>query len=208
MSKKNVTPRTVRNSPTKKAPKGTLLRVLSYLRGYRSYLFISLVLAVSSVALTLWLPILIGDAIDCIVAPGAVDFSSIRAIFAKAVIAIGTTAIFQWLMNVCNNKMTFGVARNIRNDAFRHLQKTPLSYLDSRKTGDVVSRMIADVDQFTDGLLLGFTQLFSGVITIVGTLMVITPENSCVKPSRRPSANTSTSATMRETVSPLGWVSK
>ena len=171
MAKKKIASQTPRKSPGKKAPKGTLLRVLSYLRGYRSYLFISLALAVSSVALTLWLPVLIGDAIDCIVAPGTVDFATIRTIFVKAAIAIAATAIFQWLMNVCNNKMTFGVARNIRNDAFRHLQKTPLSYLDSHKTGDIVSRMIADVDQFTDGLLLGFTQLFTGAATILGALI-------------------------------------
>ena len=156
---------------TKKAPKGTLKRVLSYLRGYRFYLFTSLVLAVASVALTLWLPVLIGDAIDHIVGPDQVDFTAISFIFIKAAIAIGTTAILQWLMNVCNNKMTYGVARNVRNDAFRHLQKMPLSYLDSHKTGDVVSRLVADVDQFTDGLLLGFTQLFTGIATIVGTLI-------------------------------------
>ena len=156
---------------TTKAPKGTLKRVLSYLRGYRFYLFTSLVLAIASVALTLWLPVLIGEAIDHIIAPNNVDFDAILSIFIKAAIAIGTTAILQWLMNVCNNKMTFGVARNVRNDAFRHLQKTPLSYLDSHKAGDIVSRLVADVDQFTDGLLLGFTQLFTGVATIVGTLI-------------------------------------
>ncbi len=156
---------------TKKAPKGTLKRVLSYLRGYRIYLFTSLVLAVTSVALTLWLPVLIGDAIDHIIAPGRVDFDAISSIFIKAAIAIGVTAILQWLMNICNNKMTYGVARNVRNDAFRHLQKTPLSYLDTHKTGDIVSRLVTDVDQFTDGLLLGFTQLFTGVATIVGTLI-------------------------------------
>jgi len=156
---------------TTKAPKGTLKRVLSYLRGYRFYLFTSLALAIASVALTLWLPVLIGEAIDHIIAPNDVDFDAILSIFIKAAIAIGTTAILQWLMNACNNKMTFGVARNVRNDAFRHLQKTPLSYLDSHKAGDIVSRLVADVDQFTDGLLLGFTQLFTGVATIVGTLI-------------------------------------
>ena len=155
----------------KKAPKGTLKRVLSYLRGYRFYLFASLALAVSSVALTLWLPVLFGDAIDLIVGKGNVKFSKIAIIFIKAAIAIGVTALLQWLMNVCNNKMTYGVARNVRNDAFRHLQKMPLSYLDSHKTGDIVSRLVADVDQFTDGLLLGFTQLFTGIATIVGTLI-------------------------------------
>ena len=179
MKKNNVTPETVskkRSAPTHKkqaakAPKGTLTRVLSYLRGYRLHLFLSLLLAVSSMALTLWLPILIGDAIDRIIAPGKVDFTAINGTFIKASVAIGVTAIFQWLMNICNNKMTYGVARNIRNDAFRHLQKTPLSYLDARKTGDIVSRMVADVDQFTDGLLLGFTQLFTGVATILGALI-------------------------------------
>ncbi len=153
-----------------KAPRGTLRRVLSYLRGYRLYLAASLLLAVGSVVLTLWLPVLIGNAIDCILGPGRVDFEQIFSIFNKGSIAIALTALFQWLMNVCNNKMTYGVARNIRNDAFRHLQALPLSYLDSHKTGDVVSRLVSDVDQFTDGLLLGFTQLFTGVLTIAGTL--------------------------------------
>lgn len=174
-SKKQISANTVRENSKKprspKAPKGTLFRVLSYLRGYRLYLLASLLLALGSVALTLWLPVLIGEAIDHIIAPGAVDFTSIRSIFIKAAIAIATTALFQWLMNVCNNKMTYGVARNIRNDAFRHLQKLPLSYLDSHKIGDTVSRLVADVDQFTDGLLLGFTQLFTGIMTILGTLV-------------------------------------
>ncbi len=154
-----------------KAPRGTLRRVLSYLRGYRFFLVCSLLLALGTVALTLWLPVLIGNAIDCILAPGRVEFNAIFAIFKKGGIAILLTAVFQWLMNVCNNKMTYGVARNIRNDAFRHLQELPLSYLDSHKTGDTVSRLISDVDQFTDGLLLGFTQLFTGVLTILGTLI-------------------------------------
>ncbi len=152
------------------APRGTLRRVLSYLKGYRIFLFLSLLLAFATVVLTLYLPVLIGDAIDCIVGPNQVDFDTVTALFIKAAIIIGATAIFQWLMNVCNNKMTFGIVRNIRNDAFRHLQRVPLSYLDSQKTGDIVSRVIADVDQFSDGLLLGFTQLFSGVLTILGTI--------------------------------------
>ena len=153
-----------------KAPRGTLRRVLSYLRGYRVFLFLSLLLSLATVLLTLWLPVLIGDAIDLILGPERVDFTGIRDIFLKASVIIGATALFQWLMNVSNNKMTFGIVRNIRNDAFRHLQKVPFSYLDKKKTGDIVSRVIADVDQFSDGLLLGFTQLFSGVVTIVGTL--------------------------------------
>ncbi|MBQ8341260.1 MAG: ABC transporter ATP-binding protein [Clostridia bacterium] len=154
-----------------RAPKGTLRRVLSYLKGYRFYLLLSLLLAALSVALTLYLPVLIGDAIDCIIGPANVDFNAIKSIFLQASVIIAATAVFQWLMNVCNNKMTYGIVRNIRNDAFVHLQKVPLSYLDTRKTGDIVSRLIADVDQFSDGLLLGFTQLFSGLLTILGTLI-------------------------------------
>ncbi len=154
----------------KRAPKGTMRRVLSYLKGYRLFLLLSLLFAALSVALTLYLPVLLGDAIDCIVGPDAVDFAEIGRIFIQAAVIIGATAIFQWLMNVCNNKMTYGIVRNIRNDAFAHLQKVPLAYLDSHKTGDIVSRLITDVDQFSDGLLLGFTQLFSGILTILGTL--------------------------------------
>ena len=153
-----------------RAPRGTLRRVLSYLKGYRIFLVFSLLLAFASVVLTLYLPVLIGEAIDCIIGPNNVNFDTIGALFVQAVIIIGATALFQWLMNVCNNKMTFGIVRNIRNDAFRHMQKLPLSYLDTHKTGDIVSRLIADVDQFSDGLLLGFTQLFTGVLTILGTV--------------------------------------
>jgi ATP-binding cassette subfamily B protein len=154
-----------------RAPRGTLRRVLSYLRGYRLYLVLSLILALSSVALTLLLPILIGNIIDCIVGKNNVNFDTVTQIIAQSAIVIAATALFQWLMNVCNNKMAFGIARNIRNDAFRHLQKVPFSYLDSHKTGDIVSRLITDVDQFSDGLLLGLTQLFSGVLTILGTIV-------------------------------------
>jgi ATP-binding cassette subfamily B protein len=153
-----------------RAPKGTLRRALTYLKGYRRYLLFSLLLALVSVALTLYLPVLIGDAIDCIVGKGRVDFDTVWALFVRAAVIIAITALAQWLMNVCNNKMAFGIVRNVRNDAFRHLQSVPLSYLDTNKTGDIVSRVIADADQFSDGLLLGFTQLFSGVLSILGTL--------------------------------------
>lgn len=153
-----------------RAPKGTLRRALTYLKGYRRYLLFSLLLALVSVALTLYLPVLIGDAIDCIVDKGRVDFDTVWALFVRAAVIIAITALAQWLMNVCNNKMAFGIVRNVRNDAFRHLQSVPLSYLDTNKTGDIVSRVIADADQFSDGLLLGFTQLFSGVLSILGTL--------------------------------------
>ena len=160
-----------RKKTVKRAPKGTLRRVFSYLRGYRFYLIASLILSALTVALTLWLPVLLGDAIDHIIAPGQVDFDAIKGIFFQAAVAICATALLTWLMNVCNNKMTFGIVRNIRNDAFRHLQEVPVSYLDTHPAGDLVSRVIADVDQFSDGLLLGFTQLFSGVLTILGTLI-------------------------------------
>lgn len=171
MSKKrNKSRNGMSKTPVMRAPKGTLRRVLSYLKGYRLLLFISLLFSLASVALMLWLPVLIGKAIDCIVGAGSVDFAAIRSLFMQAAVVIGATAVFQWLMNVCNNKMTYGVARNIRNDAFRHLQSLPLSYLDAHPVGDTVSRMVADVDQFTDGLLLGFTQLFTGAVTILGTL--------------------------------------
>lgn len=153
-----------------RALRGTLRRVLSYLRGYRLYLVLSLILALSSVALTLLLPVLIGNIIDCIVGKNNVNFNTVTQIIAQSAIVITATALFQWLMNVCNNKMAFGIARNIRNDTFRHLQKVPFSYLDSHKAGDIVSRLITDVDQFSDGLLLGLTQLFSGILTIVGTI--------------------------------------
>ena len=153
-----------------RAPKGTMRRALTYLKGYRLYLFFSLLLALVSVALTLYLPVLIGDAIDRIVGKNAVDFDTVWALFVRAAVIIAITALAQWLMNVSNNKMAFGIVRNIRNDAFRHLQEVPLSYLDANKTGDIVSRVIADADQFSDGLLLGFTQLFSGVLSILGTL--------------------------------------
>ncbi|MBR3862140.1 MAG: ABC transporter ATP-binding protein [Clostridia bacterium] len=159
------------NKIKNRAPKGTMRRVLTYLAGYRIYLALSLLLSLATVALTLWLPVLVGNAIDLIVGKDAVDFDGIFKIFKTTVLVIAATAIFQWLMNVCNNKMTFGIVRNIRNDAFRHLQKVPFSYLDTKKTGDIVSRLIADVDQFSDGLLLGFTQFFTGVMTIVGTLI-------------------------------------
>lgn len=156
---------------TTSAPKGTLRRVFSYLKGYRFYLIASLLLALVTVVLTLLLPVLFGDAIDCIVEPGQVDFDRMRGIFREAAAVIVATAVFTWLMNVCNNKMTYGIVRNIRNDAFRHLQEVPVSYVDTHKVGDIVSRVIADVDQFSDGLLLGFTQLFTGVMTILGTLI-------------------------------------
>ncbi len=151
--------------------KETLLKVFRYIKKYRLYLFFSIILAAISVVLTLYLPILIGDAIDYIISPGQVEFVPIFAILKKMVLVIAITAVAQWLMNICNNKMTYQVVRDIRIEAFEKLEHLPLRYLDSKSDGDIVSRIVADVDQFAEGLLMGFSQFFTGVITIVGTLL-------------------------------------
>lgn len=150
--------------------KETIHKVLRYIRRYWSYLILSLLLAVVTVALTLYIPILTGNAIDHIVGRGQVDYDVILTIAKKIAVAIALTMVAQWVMNVCNNKMTYGVVRDIRADAFGRLQHLPLRYIDSHSYGEVVSRVIADADQFADGLLMGFTQLFTGLITILGTL--------------------------------------
>ena len=150
--------------------KSTLRKVLRYIRRYWGYLGASIILAAVTVALTLYLPILIGQAVDRIVGKGAVDFAGIFVILRKMAVIIGLTAVAQWVMNVANNKITYSVVRDIRTDAFEKIQVLPLSYIDSHSYGGIVSRVIADADQFADGLLMGFTQLFTGVITILGTL--------------------------------------
>ena len=148
----------------------TLRKVLRYLKHYRLLFALSLLLTVVVVGLTLYLPVLMGDAIDLILAPGQVDFAGISPILIKSAVIIAVTALCQWLMNVCNNRITFGVVRRLRYDAFARIQSLPLSYLDKRPVGDVVSRVIADADQFCDGLLMGFSQFFTGILTILGTL--------------------------------------
>ncbi|MGP1432758.1 MAG: ABC transporter ATP-binding protein [Catonella sp.] len=145
--------------------------VLAYIGHYKILLFVSLVMAMITVVLTLYLPILFGDAIDLIVGRGQTKFDKIFEIIITAVIVAGTTSLFQWLMTTINNKIAYNVVRDIRNDAFKRIEKLPLSYLDSHSTGDIVSRVIADADQFSDGLLLGFTQSFTGIATILGTLV-------------------------------------
>ena len=150
--------------------KETIHKVLRYIRRYWFYLILSLLLAVVTVALTLYIPILTGNAIDHIVGRWQVDYDVILAIAKKIAIAIALTMAAQWVMNVCNNKLTYGVVRDIRADAFGRLQHLPLSYIDSHSYGEIVSRVIADADQFADGLLMGFTQLFTGLFTILGTL--------------------------------------
>ncbi len=149
----------------------TLGRVLRYLRAYRPHIVLSALLGVVSVVLTLYIPIVIGDAIDLIVDAGHVDFDGILPLLVRIGICSVVIALAQWLMSVLNNKITFEVVRDTRNAAFRRIQKMPLSYLDTKPTGDIVSRVISDVDQFADGLLLGFSQLFTGVLTILGTLV-------------------------------------
>ena len=157
--------------------KSTLKRVLSYIEGYRLYLLASVLLAVLTVALTLYAPILTGDAIDYMIGKGAVDFGSLLQLLMKLGIIIVGTSLFQWLMNLCNNHITYKVVMDVRTEAFDHLHELPLSYIDSHPQGDIVSRLIADVDQFSDGLLMGFTQLFTGVMTILGTLLFMLSVN-------------------------------
>lgn len=149
----------------------TIRKVLTYIRNYWMYLGASVLLAAATVVLTLYIPILTGQAVDFILAKGLVDFVGIAVILKKMAIVIFLTAAAQWLMNVCNNHMTYHIVRDIRKDAFERLEHLPLKFLDAHSYGEIVSRVIADVDQFADGLLMGFTQLFSGVLTIVITLV-------------------------------------
>ena len=148
----------------------TVRKVLRYIRRYWFYLGLSLILAAVTVASTLYFPLLTGDAVDCIVGAGAVDFPGIFMVLQKMALVIAVTALAQWVMNICNNKMTYQIVRDIRNEAFQKLEILPLKFIDGHPQGEIVSRVIADVDQFADGLLMGFTQLFTGVITILGTL--------------------------------------
>lgn len=149
---------------------GALKKVLHYIKRYSPLMVISVLLAAASVAGTLYIPIVIGQAIDCIVGAGAVDFGAILPYLIRAGIAAAATALMQWVMSVINNRVAFNVVRDIRSEAFRKIECLPLSFIDSRQTGDIVSRVISDADQFADGLLLGFSQLFTGIATILGTL--------------------------------------
>ena len=155
----------------KKGQFAVLGKVFFYIRHYIPLLVLSTVLAAVTVALTLYFPILTGRAIDLIIAKGKVDFDGIFVLVKKGIIVIMITAAAQWLMNMCNNRMTYHIVRDIRKDAFNRIEHLPLSYIDSHSHGDMVSRIIADVDTFADGLLMGFTQLFTGAATIVGTLL-------------------------------------
>ena len=146
-------------------------KVLGYIGRYKLLLPVSMLLALVTVALTLYVPILIGEAIDLIVGKGAVDFNGIISLLTEAVVLIGITALSQWLMSTINNRIAYHVARDIRNDAFSRIERLPLSYLDSHQRGDTVNRVINDTERFSEGLLLGFTQVFTGALTIVGTLV-------------------------------------
>ena len=149
----------------------TMRRVLRYIRPYLPMLALSLVLALITVALTLYIPILVGRAVDCLLGVDAVDFAALRTVLLTIGVCVLLTAAAQWVMNVINNRITFLTVQDIRRDAFAHIQSLPLSYLDAHPSGDTVSRMISDADTFADGLLMGFTQLFTGLVTILGTLV-------------------------------------
>ncbi len=164
----------------RKSPPGTLKKVLRYIRRYWFFVALSMALAAVSVAASLYIPILTGNAVDLILSPGHVDFPGIFRILMEITVIVGITALAQWVMNVINNRITYRVVRDIRNEAFHKLQKLPLSYLDSHPAGEIVSRVIADVDQFADGLLMGFTQLFTGVLTILGTLFFMFSVNAAI----------------------------
>ena len=159
------------NDKKKKIKSGTLRKVLRYLKRYWGLLILSIVLAAVTVVGTLYLPILSGDAIDFMIDAGKVDFVALKPLLYQMVVIILITAVSQYIMNLCNNRMAASVVRDMRNRALSQIEKLPLSYLDTRSYGDVVSRVIADADQFADGLLMGFTQLFTGVLTILGTLI-------------------------------------
>ena len=168
------------NAKSKLTPEqrsATLRRVLRRIRPYSFFVLCSLIVAAVSVAAQLYIPILCGDAIDAMLGAGNVQMAAVLKIIARILIIAAAAALAQWLLSVCNNRITFSVSRDLRNAALRKIQSLPLSYLDSHPSGDIVSRMIADVDTFADGLLMGFTQLFSGLLTIFGTLLFMLSQN-------------------------------
>ena len=166
-----------KNKLTPQQRKATLNRVLHKIRPYSAFVVCSLLVAAVSVAAQLYIPILCGDAIDKMLGKGNVDLAGVLRIAVSILVVAVVAALAQWLLSVCNNRITFSVSRDLRNEALRKIQTLPLSYLDSHPSGDIVSRMVADVDTFADGLLMGFTQLFSGILTIFGTLLFMLREN-------------------------------
>ena len=166
-----------KNKLTPQQRKATLNRVLHKIRPYSAFVVCSLLVAAVSVAAQLYIPILCGDAIDKMLGKGNVDLAGVLRIAVSILVVAAVAALAQWLLSVCNNRIAFSVSRDLRNEALRKIQTLPLSYLDSHPSGDIVSRMVADVDTFADGLLMGFTQLFSGILTIFGTLLFMLREN-------------------------------
>ena len=162
---------------TPEQQKATMTRVLQKIKPYGFFVVCSLIVAAVSVAAQLYIPILCGSAIDMMLGKGAVNHAGVLRIIYEIIVVAVVAAFAQWLLSVCNNRITFAVSRDLRNAAMRKIQTLPLSYLDSHPSGDIVSRMVADVDTFADGLLMGFTQLFSGVLTILGTLLFMLQQN-------------------------------
>ena len=154
-----------------KSSASTFVKVLKYLKSYLPLFIFSLLFTLIVVILTLYVPILIGQAIDLAVGKDAVDIVEIGKILITISICIAFTAVFQWLINVVNNRMVYGIVRNVRHEAFLRIQNMPVSYIDSHQSGDIVNRIVADSDQFSDGLLLGFSQFFNGIMTIIGTIV-------------------------------------
>lgn len=161
------------NALSKEDSRETVRRVLLMIKPYMPMVIASLVLAVISVLLTLYAPIVTGRAIDQMIGEGKVDFKALTPLLIEFIVIIAVTAVIQWFMNVCNNKITYNVVKDMRVRTFNHLQNMPLKYLDSNPTGALINRVISDIDQFSDGLLMGFTQLFTGVVTIAGTLIIM-----------------------------------
>lgn len=157
--------------------KSTLKQILQLIKPHMFFVVLSFLLAILTVILTLYIPVLTGDAIDYIIEPGKVDFARLLPLLQKMAVMILVTALAQWLMNLCNNHITYQVVKEIRIKAFNHMQELPLKYIDSKQHGDILSRIVSDVDQFSDGLLMGFTQLFSGVVTILATLLFMLSVN-------------------------------
>ncbi|MBQ9162790.1 MAG: ABC transporter ATP-binding protein [Clostridia bacterium] len=168
------TPKTKKSASTL----ATLFKVLKYLKHYKWLVLLSLNLALVAVTRSLYFPVMLGKAMDIIIEAGRVDFDALRPMLVRAVVIVIVTTFAQWLMNVCNNRITFGIARRLRRDAFEHIQRLPLSYLDRHPVGDTVNRVVSDVDQFTDGLLMGFSQFFMGISTILGTLVFMIKINA------------------------------
>lgn len=160
--------------------KKTMKKVLQHIRPYMPLVVFSLIMAAVTVAATLYFPLLTGKAIDYILEPGKVDFHAIMPILINMAVIAGITALSQWIMNICNNHITYSVTKDMRDEAFKRIEILPLKYLDNHSYGDIVSRVIADVDQFADGLLMGFTQLFTGILTIIGTLFFMFSVNAAI----------------------------